>query len=184
MDRSTFEARLYTAAQQTVEFARQHVRQPLPDETAFLVYPNQSCDDSPRVGDEAVFPGESLPEGQYHGPWSAEQVVGYLWRGGKVPEWIDAAVQAEDGGRTFVRLRCCGRFTAQEELLYHRYPNGVPPFSIKSPDLPPAWENVEVSGKFDLYWRERRARPGQTPLRTAAALWRFVTSWLRARRGV
>jgi hypothetical protein len=109
--------------------------------------------------------------------------VGFLWRGGKVPEWIDAAVQAEDGGQTLVSLRCCGRFTAQEELLYHRYPGGVPPFSIKSPVLPPGWESVEASGKFDLYWREKRTRPNQMLQRTAAALRRFVTSWFSGRRG-
>jgi hypothetical protein len=166
-----------------VDFARQHVQQALSDDVAFLVYPNQSCDDNPRVGDEVVFPDESLPQGHYHGPWSAEQVVGFLWRGGKVPEWIDAAVQAEDGGQTLVSLRCCGRFTAQEELLYHRYPGGVPPFSIKSPVLPPGWESVEASGKFDLYWREKRTRPNQMLQRTAAALRRFVPSWFSGRRG-
>ena len=131
-------------------FAREHVRQSLAGELAFLVYPNQSCDDNPRAGDESVFPGDALPDGEYHGPWPVEQVVTFLWRAGKVPEWIDAAVQAEDGGRTLVGLRCCGRFTANEELLYHRGPGCVAPFSIKSPRLPPGWESVEISGRFDL----------------------------------
>jgi hypothetical protein len=148
--------RLRTAAQRAVEFARQHVQQLLPDNVAFLVYPNQSYDGNPRVGDELVFPDESLPEGQYHGPWSAEEVLSFLWRDGKVPEWINTAVQAEDGKRSLIELRCCGRFTTQEELLYHRYPGGVPPFSIKSPTLPPGWESIEASGKFDLYWEARR----------------------------
>jgi hypothetical protein len=70
VDRSTFETRLRTAAQQAVQFARQHVREVLLDEVTFLVYPNQSCDENPRVGDEAVFPDESLPEGQHHSPWT------------------------------------------------------------------------------------------------------------------
>ena len=150
-----FETRLRTAAQQAVLFARELVRQSLPDEIAFLVYPNQSCDDNPRVGDEEVFSEESLPEGEYHGPLSLEEAVAFLWRSGKVPEWIDTAVQAEDGVCSFVGLRCCGRFTAAEELLYHRRPDGVPPFSIKSPVLPPGWESVEESGRFDLNWQGR-----------------------------
>jgi hypothetical protein len=79
-------------------------------------------------------------------------VVDYLWRAGKVPEWIDAAVEAQDAHCSLIGLRCCGRFTASEELLYHR-PGGLAPFSIKSPVLPPGWENIEVSGRFDLYWR-------------------------------
>jgi len=89
-------------------------------------------------------------------------VVDYLWRDGKVPEWIDASVESEDGFRSFIGLRCCGRFTASEELLYHR-PGGLAPFSIKSPVLPPGWENVEASGRFDLHWRQPKT----------VAWWRF-----------
>lgn len=154
MDRNTFDERLRTAASLAVAFAREHVRQLLPEVLAFLVYPNQSCDDNPRVGDEVIFPNESLPEGEYHGPWQVEEVVGFLWRNGKVPEWVDVAVLAAGECCSLVALRCCGRFTAQEELLYHRNQNGLPPFSIKSPVLPPGWESVEASGKFDLHGRE------------------------------
>jgi len=150
LDLMTFETRLHTAAQRAVRFAREYVRQTLPDQVAFLIYPNQSHDGNPRVGDEVIFPEEGE---QRRGPWSAEQVVAFLWRDGKVPEWINIAVESEDGKRTLVGLRCCGRFTAREELLYHRYPDGVPPFSIKSPFLPPRWENLELSGKFDLHWQ-------------------------------
>jgi hypothetical protein len=156
VDRITFEARLRTAAQRAVVFARQYVQQPLPDEVAFFVYPNQSYDGNPRVGDEVVFPDEALPKGHGHGPWSAEDVLTFLWRQGKVPEWINAAVQAVDGPKSLIGLRCCGRFTAQEELLYHRHPDGVPPFSVKSPALPPGWESLDASGKFDLYWQISR----------------------------
>jgi hypothetical protein len=153
VDRATFEQRLREAARRVVLFAREYVRQPLPDEVAFLVYPNQSFDGNPRVGDESVFPDESLPGGKFHGPWSEQETVAFLWREGKVPEWIDAAVEAEDGRRSLIALRCCGRFTTSEELLYHR-PGGLAPFSIKSPVLPPDWESVEASGRFDLYWRQ------------------------------
>src|SRR5262249_8181586 len=152
MDRVSFEERLQAAAQKVVVFAREFVRQPLHDEVSFRVYPNQSFDGNPRVGDEVICPDESLPDGEYHGPWSVEKVVAYLWRAGKVPEWIDAAVESEDGRQSLVALRCCGRFTASEELLYHRL-GGLAPFSVKSPVLPARWENVEVSGRFDLHWR-------------------------------
>jgi hypothetical protein len=151
------------AVQQAVTYARQHVLQPLPDAVKCFVYPNQSYDGNPAVGDEATFPEESLPEGEHHGPWTVEQAVDFLWRGGKIAEWIDVAVQSEREGCTLVELRCCGRFTAQEELLYHRRPDGIPPFSVKSPNLPPNWESLETSGKFDLYWREKLSRPPDHP---------------------
>jgi hypothetical protein len=124
----------------------------------FRVYPNQSYDGHPRVGDEVVYPDDSLPTDAFHGPWSVEDAVQFLWRNGKVPEWIDVSVQGEDGRHTLVALKCCGRYTAQEDLLYHRVEGGVAPFSIKSPTLPPGWENVEVSGKFDLYSSTKRRR--------------------------
>jgi hypothetical protein len=153
VERSTFEARLKTAAQRAIAFAREYVQQPLPDGVLFRVYPNQSYDGNPRVGDELVFPDESLPEGKFHGSWTIDEALNFLWRGGKVPEWIDIAVEAEDDRHTLVALRCCGRFTGQEDLLYHK-PGGLAPFSIKSPTLPPGWQSIEESGRFDLYWRE------------------------------
>lgn len=159
MDRCVFEARLREVSHRVVLFAREHVVQQLPEEVAFRVYPNQSFDGNPRVGDEIVFPDESLPDGQFLGRWSAEEVVKYLWRDGKVPEWIDAGVESEDAQRSLIALRCCGRFTASEELLYHR-PGGFAPFSIKSPVLPPGWESVEASGRFDLHWRQPKPKSG------------------------
>lgn len=116
------------------------------------MYPNQSCDDNLRVGDEIVFPNESLPDGEFHGPWFDDEVVAFLWREGKVPEWIDASVVSLDVKSILIHLRCCGRFTESEELLYHR-PRGLAAFSIKVPALPPTWESVEESGRFDLYWQ-------------------------------
>jgi hypothetical protein len=77
--------------------------------------------------------------------------------GWKPPEWVNTAVQSAEGDRTLVALRCCGRFTAREDLLYHRLPGGVPPFHIQSPDLSPGWVSVEGSGRFDLDWRARLA---------------------------
>lgn len=153
MERNTFKARLCMATHHAVNFAREYVRQSLPDDVGFFVYPNQSYDGNPRVGDEIVFPDESLPDGHCHGPWAISEVVDFLWRDEKVPEWIDVAVQGENGRQTLIRLLCCGRFSGQEDLLYYRS-GEVAPFGIKSPDLPPGWENVAASGKFDVNWRQ------------------------------
>jgi hypothetical protein len=153
MDRATFETRLGLAIRGAVEFARQYVLEALPDEVEVRVYPNKSFDENPRVGDEVTFPDEELPAGEYLGPWSLEQAVEFLWRGGRVPEWLDVAARAVTDRRTVVSLRCCGRFTAQEDLLYHQG-GGLPPFSVKSPYLPPGWESVEASGKFSIHCQD------------------------------
>jgi hypothetical protein len=156
VDQDTFRSRLLSAGQQAVQLARECVIQALPDEMAFLVYPNQSYDRNPRMGDEVVFPGDSL-NGKCHGPWSADEVVAFLWRNGKVPEWIDVYVQAEDSIRSLIRLVCCGRFTGQAELLYHR-DKGFPPFQAMGPPVPWRYFMGDKEGKFDLYWQEQQPR--------------------------
>lgn len=75
MERAKFEERLTIAARSAVQFARDFVRQPLPDDFALRVVPNCSYDGNPRVSDEEVFPDESRPEGQSHGPWSVAEAV-------------------------------------------------------------------------------------------------------------
>jgi len=156
MDLVDFESRLVQAGRCAVEVAREHVVQALPEEVLFRVYP--VAWDTEKVYDagETIFPNESLPWGKFLGPWSAAEVAAHLCRDGKVPVWIDAAVEALDNSHTIVGLLSCGRFTASEDLLYHRQ-RGLPPFAIKSPPLPPKWESVEASGRFDLYWPIKRA---------------------------
>ncbi|HEV2765580.1 MAG TPA: hypothetical protein VGV38_21530 [Pyrinomonadaceae bacterium] len=152
MEREIFRQRLGEASERAVAWAREHVSNPLPADCLFLLYPNQSDDRDPPRGDEETFPEESLPDGNFLGPLSAEEVVGRLWRNGKVPEWVNVAVKACDARRTYLALLCCGRFTAREDLLYFAS-EGHAPFHVTSPDLPPRWRSVEESGKFDLYWR-------------------------------
>lgn len=159
MERTQFEARLREVGHQAIAFARQFVRETLPEDMAFLVHPNQSCDINPRKGDEVAFPDDSLPEGRHHGPWSVAEATSFLWRDGKIPEWVDVAVKAVEKDRTLIRLICCGRFSASAELWYH-HPAGFPPFSVKSPDLPP-WcgrKAGKLSSRFHLNWREQPAR--------------------------
>jgi hypothetical protein len=155
MDQVVFEQHFRTAAEAALQFARRFVVQTLPDQMAFRVYPNQSYDGNPRVADEEVFPDESLGQGCFHGPWSFAEVIRFLWRNSKVPEWVDIAVESEDPSQTILSLQCCGRFTSAEDLLYHR-PGGCPPFSIKSPNFPPGVDSVEKHGKFDLHWFAKR----------------------------
>ncbi|HEV2799606.1 MAG TPA: hypothetical protein VGW12_03870 [Pyrinomonadaceae bacterium] len=132
--------------------------------------------------DEQTFPQESLPQNQHLGPLTAEEVVNYLWREGKVPEWIDINVHSSDKSYTYLRLLCCGRYTAADQLLYHQQ-EGSPPFHKGSPYIPPGWESVEKNGKFDVEWMQsankRRPNNGMQRTRNIAAL---LKSIFRARR--
>ncbi len=122
------------------------VRQTLPDEAWFLVGANQSYDGNPLVEDEQVFPNESsLGRAER----SLEEAADWLWRNGKVPEWVNLRAYDADEAATYILMECCGRFTALEELLYHRR-EGYAPFHVTSPTLPFEWESVELNGRIDL----------------------------------
>ena len=155
MDKDIFRQNLIKATDEILPFSQEHVTNPLPLNCHYLIFPNQSYDKNPLQGDEQIFPDEKLSNGKYLGSFDAEQVIEYLWRNGKIPEWVNMTVYSYDLQYTYLELLCCGRFTAMEEHLYHRW-EGYPPFHILSPSLPPNWENLEQSGKFDLYWHGRK----------------------------
>src|SRR5687768_17446855 len=89
VDRSELERRLVLAASQAIEFAATMVRQKLPLVQRFLIEPNQSYDGNPLEDDQELFPEDSLPRGKTHGPFGAGEAADWLWRRGKIPEWID-----------------------------------------------------------------------------------------------
>jgi len=167
MERHRFAKHLDQATRSAIDLARKYVINELQGDVDYIVEPNSSCDDNLREG-EVVFPDDSLADGAHHGPWAFEPVVEFLWRDAKVPEWIDIAVsEVPDAGGIHLRLRCCGRFTANEALLYYTW-GDVPPFGIKSPVLPPGWAEDD---KFDVNWH--RERIAAAPARTKSPWWRF-----------
>jgi hypothetical protein len=151
MNRSTFQQNFRSATEKAVTFARNFVNNVLPEGRLFLLYPNQSYDENPLRSDETLYPADTLPDGTTRSVITEEEVVSFLWRGGKIPEWIDVSVLREVGPETVLRLICCGRFTSDEHLLY--YKDAYPPFGIKSPDLPPRWTLSNNHDKFDLHWK-------------------------------
>jgi hypothetical protein len=155
MDRSEFERRLVLAARQAIEFAATMVRQKLPAFQQFLISPNQSYDGNPLEDDQELFPEDSLPPGKTHGPVGAAAAADWLWRQGKVPEWIDVRAFDADASSTTLWLTCCGRFTALTGRLYHTEA-GNPPFHVTGPSLPTfEWKSVERDGRFDLEAKRR-----------------------------
>jgi hypothetical protein len=159
MDRRAFMLNFNSAADKVVEFTRLYVTQSIPDDVVFRVYPNSSYDGNPLVGDQELFPQDSEPLTKakpYLGPMSFQDAVAFMWRNGKVPEWVDVSIEDVIDHQSIVGLACCGRFTAEVERLYHSW-GGIPPFSVKGPFLPPGWESLEKTGKFDLRWRHKPA---------------------------
>ncbi len=148
MDRILFQQRFEQASARAREFARRFVEEALPDELCLRVQLNASYDGNPLRGDEVVYPGDAGTE-RARGlvRCRVDQAVEALWRDGKVPEWINLSVIGVRPEATVLEALCCGRYTAQEELLYHK-PGGLPPFHILGPALPVGYEE---SSRFSLY---------------------------------
>lgn len=121
-----------------VSFTRTLVIETLPDTVVLRIQLNASYDGNPLHPDERVFPLDSDIEPSTLATCSAEDAVDILWRAGHVPEWINVTVAGVTRDATVVELLCCGRFTANEALLYHRG-EGYPPFHVLGPTLPINW---------------------------------------------
>jgi hypothetical protein len=120
MYKATYQRNFRAATECAVTFARDHVINVVPEGRLFLIYTNQSHDGNPLRSDETLYPGDALPTESNPLPRTEEEAIDSLWRFGKVPGWIDVAVARIEEGNTYLRLLCCGRFTADERLLYYQ----------------------------------------------------------------
>ncbi len=152
MDRQLFLERLGVATERALTLARGMVTNALPDQVRYRVLLNQSYDGNPLGPDEQVFLRDMAARDLLLG--SPEEVVANLWRDGRVPEWIDVSVRAADERSTDVQLLCCGRFIARDEVLHHQR-EGLPPFHVLGPPMPPGKWNDKDRQPFDLFWRRR-----------------------------
>lgn len=142
-----FAALLDTSTADAIAFARSMLLDKLPECFTYRVFPNQSCDDHLEP-DEFVFPNDSLDDLHDYIEMGRNDCIRYLYRNGRVPEWIDISVGAVDDRFTYIYLRCCGRFTANDERLYYnRCDRG--PFGIKSPAIPP---HIELGDRQTKFW--------------------------------
>lgn len=151
MDRAEFERRFREAADHAVTFAREFVEERLPDRVRLDLRLNSSYDAHANA-DEVLYPDDhrTVPRERVTAV-SVESAADLLYRDGRVPGWIDLSARAEDGESTILEARCCGRFTANDDQLYHRQ-EGRPPFHVVGPALPPDWDR-ESRPRFSLYHR-------------------------------
>jgi hypothetical protein len=148
MDRDIFAERLRRAAHRARDFTQTFVDEALPAELRFRLELNASHDGNPLLAGEHLFPADSDPSRQR--TLSDVDEAGALaafWRDGSVPEWIDLSVVGETGTATLVGALTCGRFTADDGLLYHEG-EGYAPFHVVGPSLP--GDHVE-GRRFSIY---------------------------------
>jgi hypothetical protein len=135
MDRGTFLDHLAKASEICREFATRFVLDSLPHASRFFVALNCSYDKIALKEGEVAFPDDVQKYGKRIGPLEKDDVMSLLWRDRMVPEWINISVCDADEQFTYVELKCCGRFTSQDHLLYYTS-TGAAPFGVKSPPYP------------------------------------------------
>ena len=144
MDRETFQRYLHRATDEVFAFTRTLVYNDLPSDCRYLISHREGF--NPNVADGQAFPEDpcfwisqgDLPQALrlLGPPLDASGVIDDLWRGGKVPQWVNIIVHGADDQFTYFLLRCSGCFTALEDVSA----NGRPlPFSLRMPSPPSGW---------------------------------------------
>lgn len=133
-----------SAVSSAVEFAKTRVTNFLPEKIKYIVYMNASNDIEPLEHGEVKFSDD--PNKKIY--FKDSEIIEYLWRDGKVPEWINVSVCGVSDQYTEVRLVCCGRFSNNKEQIYHAH-EGKAPFHVLGPDIPPGFD-LSSGEKFTL----------------------------------
>ncbi len=148
MDRDEFRRLLARCTAECLTLSRQYLLDDLPDDVFYWLYPNQSHDKLPLDDDVVVHPNDTLATPEAHHELALDGAVDFLWRNGRIPEWVDIMVSDISDNRTCVELLCCGRFTASRHRW--RYSKaGRGPFGVKGPYLPVGFDS-EHPTRFQL----------------------------------
>jgi hypothetical protein len=149
------------AARRAVDFAREFVEEHLPAAVRFRVELNSSYDGNPLHTDERVYPDDRRVHLAEHiARMEMEGLVELLWRDGAIPEWINLSVESADEEATLIHVESCGRFTANDALLYYEH-EGRTPFHVLGPALPPD-RMRDHPGRFSLWWSTLANQPAIT----------------------
>lgn len=136
MTEADFRVLLTAASFMAVRFGQRYVTQTLPFDFRYDVRLNQPCDDH-ATGDDVLYPDDN---DRVVSLATEADVVPLLYRDGRCPQWIDISVERIGVPYTELRLLCCGRFTDDGTKMYYS-DRGLGPFGVKSPDLPPDFED-------------------------------------------
>ena len=129
MTKEDFRENLKKALDGLINFTQEMVTNKLSYQYKFIIKTNRSYDGNPLENDEEVFPHDRIDAKSSINPASELTVIDYLWRNGKVPQWINVQVSHCDDDFSYISLECCGRYSA---FLNHK--DG--PFRALGPSIP------------------------------------------------
>lgn len=158
INKQTFAQNLELGTKHVRENTRRYCDNDIPEASRYRIQLNSSFDGHPLRKNEKLFPDHDVPQTDGEEFYTSDEVVDRLWRDGYIPEWIDITPLEVLANTCHYELRCCGRFTTNDEMLYHRR-EGYPPFHCFGPILPRMDYDLEKNGKFDLHhYRDRKKK--------------------------
>ncbi|MBF7092962.1 hypothetical protein IUY40_15620 [Flavobacterium sp. ALJ2] len=146
MTKEDFRISLKKALDGLIDFTQEMVTNKLPHDYKFIIKTNCSYDGNELEDDEEIYPDDKINESSSINPATELTVIDYLWRNGKVPQWINVQISSCDSNFSYITLECCGRFSA---LLNHK--DG--PFRGLGPNIPYRYidqDSGELRVKVDL----------------------------------
>lgn len=149
MNRDVFHRRFEIAAKLARDFAQEFLKELLPTDLRFRLRLNQSYDANASEGHRLFPKDSSLDRAIELSNVSSDEFVRELWRDGLVPQWVNMNVIGVTETATLIEILACGRFTADEDDLYH-IQEEIPPFHVLGPALPVDY--VE-GAKFSIFTR-------------------------------
>ncbi|MFA5127250.1 MAG: hypothetical protein WC465_04630 [Patescibacteria group bacterium] len=139
MDKTVFKDRFRRAIKKTIELAQKYVKEKIPKD--FII-------DLSRIDSKDTH--KSKYEGRYE---DLEKVIEKLYQDGSVPRWVDLNVKTVENDLSIIRCEYSNIFFNDESNLLHE-DEGVPPFHILSPHIPPSHfdfdKNKVKEGKFSI----------------------------------
>lgn len=149
MDHDIFKNRFVAAYEKSVEFGQEFVLENLPRNVLFNLNLNASYDGN-ASSEFKLFPEDSdMSTGIRTKGIELDSAIYYLYRDGMVPQWVNLQLAGVTNGSAIVGIDSCGRFTADEELLYHQG-EGWPPFHVLGPILPVGYKRGK---RFSIFER-------------------------------
>jgi hypothetical protein len=145
MKKGEFAALFCKASDAAIDFAKRYVTDTLPAERRFFLNINEAYERLKPT--ESTHPELAMEPREFLGPKLEDDIVDRLWIDGAVPVWIDISVYRTDHDFTYLDLLACNRFSSESSDYYYEDRN-MGPFGVKSPSLPPRWNDSK--GKFSL----------------------------------
>ncbi len=107
MQQADFSRLLDLATADAIALAKMMLLDELSDQYVYRIFPNQSFDGN-RDAEEIVYPMDSLGSIDDYIMMTRDECISFMYREGRLPEWIDISVGAAGADLTYIAVGVAG----------------------------------------------------------------------------